>query len=250
VAVVTDLSVVVPAFNEEREIEELVLEVEREIAGRYGVVELIVVDDCSTDATPRILDRLAETRPWLRVHHAERNAGHGPSVIAGVALARAPWLFQIDSDRQFVVAELTRLWSLRHEADLVLGIRARRRDPRHRLVLSVLVRLVVSLLAGRRLRDPNVPFRLYRREVWDDLAPLIGPTTLAPSIFVVVGAAVRGLRIVEVPVTHLARTQGHSSLRAWRLVSFSARGLGQLIAFRLALGRRRGVAPGALRDRT
>jgi len=234
---VTDLSVVVPAYNEEGEIEALVLEVERDVVGRYGDVEVIVVDDRSTDATPEILDRLAESRPWLRVHHAMRNEGHGPSVVAGLTLAHAPWIFQLDSDRQFVVGELAALWERRHEADLVLGVRVKRRDPFHRLALSLAVRAVVSAIARRRLRDPNVPFRLIRRELWEELAPLIGPETLAPSIFVAVGAAVRGRRIVEVPVTHLPRAHGTSSLRAWRLVRFSVAGLLQLLAFRRAVGR-------------
>jgi glycosyltransferase involved in cell wall biosynthesis len=248
VAAVIDLSVVVPAFNEEREIEGLVVDVERELVGRYGVVELIVVDDCSTDGTSEILERMAETRRWLRVLHAARNAGHGPSVVAGLEHARGTWIFQMDSDRQFVVAELADLWRLRNDADLVLGVRAARRDPRHRLLLSAVVGRVVSLLAGRRLRDPNVPFRLFRREVWEELRPLIGPNTLAPSILLVVGAAVRALRIVDVPVTHLPRAQGESSLRHWRLVSFSLRGLRQLVAFRLALTRSPAVAPPAAEE--
>jgi glycosyltransferase involved in cell wall biosynthesis len=236
-----DLSVVVPAYNEEAEIEALVLDLEREVVGRYGDVEVIVVDDCSTDATPAILAALAGTRPWLTVVHAERNAGHGPSVVAGLERASGAWIFQIDSDRQFVVSELAELWRARDDADLVLGVRAKRRDPRHRLVLSVAVRIVVSGLAGRRLRDANVPFRVFRRELWLELRPLIGPETLAPSIFLVVGAVVRGRRVVEVPVTHLARAGGMSTLRAWRLVSFSLRGLRQLLAFRRELRRSRSV---------
>jgi len=234
-ATMTDLSVVVPAYNEEAAVERLVLDLERDVVDSYGQVEVIVVNDCSTDATPRILDRLAGTRPWLHVVHAERNAGHGPSVVAGLGRAGGAWIFQLDSDGQFVVAELAHLWARRAEADVVLGVRARRRDPRHRLALSAVVARASSLLARRRLQDPNVPFRLFRREVWVQLRPLIGPTTLAPSIHLAVGAAVRGLRIVEVPVTHLPREQGASSLRAWRLVAFSARGLRQLVTFRLAL---------------
>jgi dolichol-phosphate mannosyltransferase len=234
-----DLSVIVPAFNEEAEIEALVLDLERDVVGRYGDVEVIVVNDCSTDATPLILDVLAESRQWLNVVHAARNAGHGPSVVAGLERATGAWIFQLDSDRQFVVAELADLWRVREQADLVLGVRVERRDPRHRILLSGAVRLVVSILAGRRLLDANVPFRVFRRELWQELRPLIGPETLAPSIFLVVGAAVRGRRIVEVPVTHLPRSGGTSTLRAWRLVSFSLRGLRQLFAFRRELRRSR-----------
>ena len=100
-----------------------------------------------------------------------------------------------------------------------------------------LVRLVASGLAGRRLADPNAPFKLMRRAVWDDLEPIVAADALAPSIMLAVGAAARGWRVVEVPVTHLARRSGPGTLRIGRLVWFSLRGLGQLLRFRLALRR-------------
>jgi glycosyltransferase involved in cell wall biosynthesis len=242
---VTQISVVVPAYNEAESIEQLVLDLEREVVAVHGDVEVIVVDDCSTDSTPAVLERLAVDRPWLRIERADLNVGHGPSVVRGLELARGEWIFQLDSDRQFVVAQLSRLWEHREDADLVLGIREKRRDPLHRLLLAVAVRVVVSALAGRRLRDPNVPFRLLRRKLWQELRPLIDPDTLAPSIQTALGAAVRGRRVVEVPVTHLPRSQGTSSLRRWRLVRFSLRGLRQVVAFRLALAR----APARAEDR-
>ena len=168
------LSVVVPCFNEAKGIADLVVDLEQELIPLGEPFEVIVVDDCSTDDSPRLLDELAQGREWLHVHHAEQNAGHGPSVIRGLELARGRWIFQIDSDRQFVVAEFADLWERRHDADLVLGVREDRHDPLHRLVLTGAVRLVVSALALRRLRDPNVPFRIYRRELWEDLRQFMG----------------------------------------------------------------------------
>jgi dolichol-phosphate mannosyltransferase len=234
---VTELSVIVPVFNEADVIEGVVLGIEREILPLVGTAEVIVVDDCSTDATPGILDRLASDRTWLHVEHASPNAGHGPSVVRGLERAEGTWIFQLDSDGQFVLAEFSDLWYRREEADLVLGVRVERRDPLHRRALSQVIGLVVSLLAGRRLRDPNVPFRLLCRELWEDLRAYVGPTALAPSILVATGAVLRGWRVAEVPVTHLARLRGRSNLRAFRLVSFSLRGLGELVRFRRGIRR-------------
>ena len=232
-----ELSVVVPCFNEAKGIADLVLDLERELVPLGEPFEVLVVDDRSTDDTPRLLDELAHGREWLHVHHAERNAGHGPSVIRGLDLARGQWIFQLDSDRQFVVAEFSDLWERRHDADLVLGVRADRDDPLHRIVLSRTVSIVVSALALRRLRDPNVPFRIYRRELWEDLRQFMGPQTLAPSIFVTLGAVSRGWRLVEVPVTHLRGTREVSTLRKWRLVKFSLSGLRELVVYRFRLAR-------------
>ena len=204
--------VVVPAWNEEDVIGRVVEDVAREVVARLDSAELVVVDDCSTDRTPEILAELAASTPSLRVVRLERNAGHGAAVLEGLRRSDADWIFQLDSDGQFVVAEFWKLWQRRESADLVLGVRAHRRDPAHRLLLSRVVAAVVSVLSRRRLRDPNVPFRLIRRSLWDDLAPLLPSGTLAPSILTVVGAAVRGWRIAQVPVTHLPRER---AARVW-----------------------------------
>jgi glycosyltransferase involved in cell wall biosynthesis len=233
------LSVVIPVWNEEEVIGKLVTEIDSQIAGRFDRAEIIVVDDASTDSTPAILAGLKGLRGRLQVLRSDRNRGHGPSVRRGLESATGDWILQLDSDGQFVVADFWSLWSAREDADLVLGVRVHRRDPAHRLALTRAVSVVVSLLAGVRIRDANVPFRLLRRSLWNDLAPVIPPDTLAPSILVTLGAVVRGFRIVERPVSHRPRERGRSSLRAVRLVTFSLRGLGQLLKFRYVLYRPR-----------
>ncbi|MGH3066606.1 MAG: glycosyltransferase family 2 protein [Gaiellaceae bacterium] len=234
------LCVVIPVWNEEGVIGDLLAEIDREVRDRFEQIEIVVVDDASTDATPAILAGLGDFGGRLHVLRSDRNRGHGPSVLLGLQRARGDWILQLDSDGQFVVAELWSLWERREDADLVLGVRLHRHDPAHRLVLSRIVSTVVSLLAGSRLRDPNVPFRLVRRSLWDDLSHLVPQDALAPSILVALGASVRGYRVVEAPVSHRPRTRGRSSLRSLRLVRFSLRGLVQLVVFRYSLHR----APG------
>jgi glycosyltransferase involved in cell wall biosynthesis len=235
---VSSLSIVMPVYNEAAVIESIVLELERQVVRRLPDVELFVVDDCSTDGTAGVLDRLAGEREWLVVDHAARNAGHGPSVVRGLRRTGGAWIFQLDSDGQFEVADFWKLWDARAEADLMLGVRVDRRDPVHRLVLSRVVALAVTALARRQLRDANVPFRLIRRELWEDLDPLLPPSTLAPSILVALGAVARGWRVAQIPVRHLPRAGGSSTLRSIRLVSFSLRGLRELLAFQQELKRR------------
>jgi dolichol-phosphate mannosyltransferase len=234
---VIELSVVVPVYNEAGSVETLVDDFERELVPLVENLEVVIVDDASTDDTPQILGRLAQERRWLQVHRAPQNAGHGAAVLRGLGLAQGDWIFQIDSDGQFVVAEFPRLWERRRDSDLTLGVRANRHDPLHRLVLTRVVRLAAALFAGRRVPDPNTPFRLLRRSRWEELRPLIDADTLAPNIFVTLAAVVRGWRVVEVPVTHLEREQGTSTLRYLRLLRFSLRGLGQLARFRYRLAR-------------
>jgi dolichol-phosphate mannosyltransferase len=235
--VTASLSIVLPAHNEEGAIVTVVEEVGSAIAARFERAEIVVVDDASTDGTAAALAELAAQDGRLRVLRSETNRGHGPSVLRGLAAARGDWIFQLDSDGQSVVPEFWDLWDRHRDADVILGFRRHRRDPVHRLALSRVVAVVVSSLAGRRLHDPNVPFRLFRRVVWEDLRTLVGETALAPSILMSMGAALRGWRIVEVPVSHRARRHGRSSLRAVRLVAFSLRGLAELVRFRVAVAR-------------
>ncbi|MBA2440448.1 MAG: glycosyltransferase family 2 protein [Thermoleophilaceae bacterium] len=234
-----ELSIVLPAWNEEAVIGRLIEELNNEVASRLDAAEIVVVDDCSTDGTAAVVARLAEASERLVVVQLRENRGHGPAVLEGMRCSRGDWIFQLDSDGQFVVADFWKLWERRQEADLVLGVRSSRHDPRHRLLLSRLVATVVSLLLLRRVRDANTPFRLLRRELWEELRPDLPRRALAPSILTVVGAVARGRRVVEVPVAHLPRQRGGSSLQKWRLVRFSLRGLVQLVRFRLSLARTR-----------
>ena len=230
------LSVVVPVYNERPVIELLLADV-KALTDALPGAEIVVVDDASTDGTAAALDRARRDTPNLRVIRQRRNGGHGPAVIAAISASTGNWIFQIDSDGQFDVAQFWELWSRRHDADLVLGFRAERCDPRYRIALSGCVAAAVSLLAGRRVRDPNIPFRLYRRSLWDELEPLVPDDTLIPSIFVSLGALVRGRRIVEVSVRHRPRPHGRSTLHRGTLVRFCLRALRELIAFRIRLGR-------------
>ncbi|MGH2729454.1 MAG: glycosyltransferase family 2 protein [Actinomycetota bacterium] len=226
------LSIVMPVFNEVVIIEEVLEEVLREIAAKHSVFEIVVVDDASNDGTSEILDAIAAREDGVIVHHADVNRGHGATLRRAIEATTGEWIFHVDSDGQFVLNEFWRLWDERHEADLILGVRANRRDPFHRRVLSVAVRWVASLLAMRSLRDPNVPFKLFRQALWNDLRPFVGEEVLAPSILLSVGASLRNWRVCEVPVSHLPRQHGRSSLRPGRLLTLSLRGFVQLIRFR------------------
>jgi len=228
---VTALSVVVPVWNEEGSISLLVEELARVLPEH----ELIVVDDASTDETPRILDGLQQRYPALRVERLERNSGHGAAVAKGIELTSGEWVFVLDSDRQIVVEDFNRLWAARDGAALVLGLREPRRDLLYRRAGSRFVAAFASLLAGHRLRDPNVPFRLFRRRLWSELSPAMAVGARAPMLTLSLGAAVQGESIVQVPVSHRARPWGRPSLAGLRLVRFGAQTVAEMLRFRLRL---------------
>lgn len=212
-----ELSVVLPVYNEpsiDRVVREVVALVD-DIAPGAG--EVIVVDDCSTDGTPSILAALVDELPTLRVLTQRPNRGHGPALLTGFDHARGAWIGHLDTDDQIPTAELGRLWVERKGRDLVLGDRVEREDPQHRLVLTWFVRGVVSLLARRRLHDANVPCKLFTRELWGEVRPLLDDGTFAPSVALAVVAARRGRSIHVIEVTHRARSEGETTLKPVKL---------------------------------
>lgn len=212
------LSVVVPAYDEEGAIAGVVRGWAA-MLDRLGVAyEIRVYDDGSRDGTAAVLDALAREVPALVVVHQE-NRGHGPTVLRGYREARGAWIFQVDGDDELPPDAFPTLWALRNDADLVLGIRTGRVQPIGRRIVSAVSRLAVRLLFGRGVHDVNVPYRLHRRAVLEGLLPLVPDDTFAPNV-ALTGLAVRqGLVIREVPVLHRPRRTGTSSfgrLSMWR----------------------------------
>jgi glycosyltransferase involved in cell wall biosynthesis len=230
---VTVLSVVMPVYNEERGVADVIADVVRHVLDVVPDSELVVVDDCSTDGTPAVLAAVAADDPRITVLTNERNSGHGPTVLRAIARSRGDWVLHIDSDGQVDLGEFTRLWDRRDEADLVLGVRLSRQDPLHRLILTRLTAVVVSVLTGSWVRDGNTPYKLIRRSLVDHLSPHIPPDTFAPSLLFVMGAHRSGARVLEVGTTHLPRAHGTSTLNLPRLVRVVGRCVAQTVAFRV-----------------
>ena len=230
------LTAIMPVYNEAACVRDAVADVQEHILKRVPGAELIVVDDGSTDGGGAILDALAFADPAILVLH-KKNGGHGDALLAGLDRARGDYIFLLDSDRQIPLSDFEALWNARADDALVCGVRKSRRDPFHRLVLSRLVRWGIALLFGRRLRDANVPFKVFARDFWLRARPHVPPNTLAPSLFLAVLAARSpGMRLVEIPVRHGRRASGKTVLHPLRLLRFCARALGQLLALRQRIG--------------
>ena len=225
------VSIVVPVFNEARSIAEVIADLKGIVEARPGS-ELVVVDDGSTDETPGVLSEIARTDARVKVVRSEHNRGHGPSLRTGLEQTRCPWLFLADGDGQIPATEFEALWSKRATADLVMGRRVGRSEPPHRRALSRGVRALASRAGRADLSDANVPFKLVRRELWEDLRPHIPDEPATPSLLIAVGAALRGWRIEGVRVRHEPRTNRTSTLSAGRLVRLSARAAVELFSFR------------------
>ena len=228
VAAALVLTLVMPAYNEEATIGDVVVGWD-DAFGTLGVpCELRVYDDGSRDATGALLEQVARERPRV-VAVRQANAGHGPTILRGYREARGEWVFQVDSDDEMRPEAFPALWARREGADLVLGYRTGRNAAVGRRVITGVAGFTVRLLFGRRVEDVNTPFRLYRRSALTRLLALVPVDAFAPNV-ILTGLALRtGLRVVEVPVPHYNRRAGTSSIVRLRLWRAAARSFAQTV---------------------
>ena len=160
---VPGLSIVLPAFNEEANVEAMIescLEVLPELADRY---EVIVVDDGSADATSEVVAGWVERRyPEVRLLAHDVNRGYGAAIRSGLQQARYDLVFYTDADRQFDVSELNYFLPLMQDHDMVIGFRVYRYDSVLRSIVSWAYNQLVKVLFRVRVRDVDCAFKLLQ----------------------------------------------------------------------------------------
>jgi glycosyltransferase involved in cell wall biosynthesis len=207
------LSIVLPAYNEQDNVQAAVRRAAEAAAPLLPGYEVVVVDDGSRDATAERLRALESELPGrLRVLRHTTNQGYGAALRTGFRAAQGDLVFYTDSDNQFDLAELGAALPLMDTHDAVLGYRVHRQDPFARLVTSAVFNRLTCLALGVRVRDLNCSFKLFRREVLQALP-------LASDDFFIDAELVAwlhqaGARCTQVPVRHLPRVYGRSSVRA------------------------------------
>lgn len=207
------ISIVMPAYNEADVIEASVREWYDEVIRRIEGSELIVVNDCSTDATGEILARLAKELPGLRPVQPARNGGHGKALLFGFKQVTQPWVFQTDSDRQHLPSEFWDFWRVREQYDFVFGVRRSRADGPVRVVISSTMRVVNFALWGSWIRDANCPFKLMRAQALQSVLARVPGDTFIPMVMVSILARKMKFGVTEIVVTHEPRRGGTQSLR-------------------------------------
>jgi len=227
------LSVVMPVYNEEAIIEQVVRSVYSSIVSRIPDSEFIIVNDCSTDNTLKILKKLNKELKKIRIITPAKNGGHGKSIRLGFINAKKDWVFQIDSDNEYNPAEYWKLDKLKGEYDIILGYRKNRQDPLQRLILTRAARLVNFLLFGSLIKDTNSAFKLMNRKALHHIIKLLPDDAFAYSILISIMGRNLGYRITEIPVTHYGRKMGKRHYIGWKLIKGVVRGGTDMLALRM-----------------
>ena len=163
-----------PCHNEVENVERVVREAHRHLAALTEDFEIIVVDDGSTDGTRERAEAVANTDSRIRVVAHPTNLGYGHALRTGFKNARKPLVTYTDGDGQFSLADLPNMLAALNGHGFVLGYRLQRADPPHRRVNAWLWTAFVRMMLGINVRDLDCGFKLFRREVVQDLEFIAG----------------------------------------------------------------------------
>ena len=211
------LSVVVPCFNEEGNIALVVAqaaEVGRRLASE---LEIIVVDDGSTDDTAQVLARLRETVPELEIVPHPENRGYGVAVRSGLERAVMDYIFLTDGDGQFDLEELPAAIQLLSEHDVVAGYRTHRQDGWWRRLWGRSWTALVNQVFGLRVRDANCAFKLVPQSLL--LSSDLRSQGALISAEILFEAQRLELSVVECAVSHYPRQTGRQSGASLRVIT-------------------------------
>jgi len=208
------LSIVIPVYNEEESLETLHGEL-TEVAEAEGYnLDIVFVDDGSSDASWDVIERLAAADPSVRGVRFRRNFGKAAALSAGFSHVRGELVMTLDADLQDDPHEIPEfLAKMDAGLDVVSGWKKVRHDPWHKVGPSRVFNWMVSKLTGVELHDHNCGMKCYRREIFDEVR-LYGEL----HRFVPVLAEARGYKVGELVVQHRARQFGHSKYGVTRIV--------------------------------
>ena len=209
------LSIVIPVFDEAESLATLHKELSEVAAARGYDLDVVFVDDGSTDGSWQAICRLAAADPRVTGLRFRRNFGKAAALSAGFAQSRGELVMTLDADLQDDPREIPQFLAEmeKNNLDVVSGWKKLRHDPWHKVLPSRAFNWIVGAMTSVKLHDHNCGMKCYRRAVFQEVR-LYGEL----HRFVPVLAAARGFRVGEIPINHRPRTFGRSKYGVTRFV--------------------------------
>ena len=215
------LSVLMPVYNERTVVERCLSLVLNAPLPESMEREIVIVDDCSTDGTYAILERLAAAFPQIRLFRHERNAGKGAAVRSAIAYATGDFSIIQDADLEYDPAEYPRLLKplLEGHADAVFGSRYLaggeiRVLPFWHSLINKFLTLVSNMFSNLTLTDMETCYKVFRTDLLKSIPIRADRFGFEPEI--VMKSAKRHFRVYEVPISYHGRTYEEGKKINWR----------------------------------
>jgi len=214
------LSILIPMFNEEATLEKII---DRVFAVDYGVddLEVVIVDDCSTDTSFDVAEKISDTNPDVTIARHEENQGKGAAIRTAMKTATGDVMVIQDADLEYDPGDIPSLVSLIQKdiADVVFGSRFSSSGP-HRVLYywhqigNNFLTLFSNMMTNINLTDMEVCYKAFRREVVDTIEIEENRFGFEPEMTAKVAKG--QWRIYEVPISYYGRTYDEGKKIGWR----------------------------------
>ena len=221
------LYIVIPAYNEEENIESVAKEWHQVIQKAGEQSRLVIIDDGSKDQTFAKLTELKNELPQL-IAVTKANSGHGGTILYGYHYAidhGANYVFQTDSDGQTLPDEFWPLWEHRNEYDVQIGYRKGRQDGFSRIIVTKVLKLVLFFSFKLWITDANTPFRLMSAESLAKALPHIPKDYNLSNVLLTVIYEKEKSRMRYIPITFRPRQGGVNSINIKKIIKIGKKSI-------------------------
>ena len=231
------LYIVMPAYNEEANIEATVKQWYPVLKNGGEKSKLIIADSGSIDRTHAILNDLKKQYTQLDIL-TDTDKQHGPKLMALYSYAiseGADWIFQTDSDGQTNPEEFKEFWDDRNNYDCIIGNRSTRGDGVSRLLVEKVVCFMLMVIFGVRVPDANAPFRLMKSRVLEKYMCKLPDNYNIPNIMFTTFFSYYNENIDFRKISFLPRQGGKNSINLKKIIGIGWMALGDFIRIRKSL---------------
>lgn len=209
-----DISVIIPTYNEEENVEVLYKELKTVLASLKLNSEIIFIDDCSTDTTNQRLLALHTNDPMVKIIKFRKNFGQSAAMKAGFEHAQGRLIISMDADLQNDPYDIPAMIEKieKENYDVICGWRYNRKDPAQKKIFSKLANRIRWFLTGETIHDSGCTLRIYKREATRDIELNGELHRYIPAMLLW-----KGYRIGEIKTNHRQRVSGKSKYNWKRL---------------------------------
>lgn len=231
------LYIIIPAYNEEANIEAVAKDWHQIVEKIGNSSKLVIIDDGSKDATYSKLLALQKELPCLVVLQ-KPNSGHGATIYYGYQYAiakNADFIFQTDSDGQTVPGEFWRFWKLRKDYAVIIGNRVSRKDGASRIFVTKILKLVIFCIFGVQITDCNTPFRLMKKSLLQKRLAQVPENFNLTNVMLSVLFVKKKDSLLFLPITFLQRQGGINSINLKRIFQIGCQAVKDFSAIKKSL---------------
>lgn len=214
------LYIVMPAYNEEANIEQVIAHWYPVVEAVGGESRLLIINDGSRDSTFEKLKSCEKKYPRL-IGIDKENEGHGATILRGYQYAieaGADYIFQTDSDGQTMAEEFERLWKKREQCGLLIGHRKSREDGFSRIFVTNVLKLVLLCTCRVWTKDANTPYRLMKACELKEVLGQIPEGFYLSNVLMTVLYEKKQLGVYYYPITFRPRQGGKNSINMKKIV--------------------------------